>query len=471
MISSPDYYYLPRRVPVATDSRHSEEPHPSTGCGLWNTNCGCLRRVRSESSAINTNIDLIIPERCPSEFDSRKNQSTPYHFIAESLEALNKNSSLPPIQNPDKSLADFHIRGSDRCQSSTEKNSTQNCDNTDYTNKEKSKICLDRSPSFALAPSETITSTSINPQAFLSTNVPALNYPDTRSQEEMLRHEAIHAIQILNDSQNQTMLKSIASQIMQRVLKMDNELFEDFLTSKQDDIEHRYFPISKLIDYSEKQAFIESVFRLIAAKENRTADILSAIWRLPTLLLEETDSNLFNCIGSIYAKFQIIGRYHKVHFHWDLPLNGNLHANFYYLNEGQLGAAQISSPLLTNFQPIKMLNQYYTLLPKSSDMPKYSLCKINKRLGLPYLSGISGMSNSFYSVYPLLGIDYKSPKGLRLAGIMSAFTVAIGFHTFQESCNGFFITHKYCNDPGQLMKDFKSGTGSFASTQPAEITR
>ncbi|WP_419832419.1 hypothetical protein [Endozoicomonas atrinae] len=108
---------------------------------------------------------------------------------------------------------------------------------------------------------------------------------------------------------------------------------------------------------------------------------------------------------------------------------------------------------------LKKLSQYYSEQIDSENKTAV-LYKKNKSLGLPYLAGTSGMCSCFYAVYPLLEIEFNSRMGRQLAEVISAFIVAIGFHTFQECYDAFNLTDLY-RSSREVMVAAEDETGVF----------
>ncbi|KEI72217.1 ankyrin repeat domain-containing protein [Endozoicomonas elysicola] len=288
-----------------------------------------------------------------------------------------------------------------------------------------------------------------------------VRYPVTAINiKQKLHYEAILARSILENPENRELVKWLTKVISILILNMSDIEFEKYRNDVNDFILRSNFPTSSLINHSSKRNLSATLLSLTNMRGCHTSDILSTIWRIVGHLLNEKNPAIRDKTFRIYAQFELIGRQHTVHPDWDAPVI--FPENFIWLRKNHLGEAEIPSTLLKNIRPLKKLSSYYM---------HHTHYKMNSSAQELYLSGISGMCNAFYAIYPLLGIDFDSITGIRLAELMAAFNVSIAFHTFKECFDAFFITHTYLDYPEKLEVDFRRKTGAFTQLNSNDLHR
>ncbi len=285
-------------------------------------------------------------------------------------------------------------------------------------------------------------------------------YPKTvTSIDQKLRYEAKLAISILENKENREMVNYFARVIATMILTMSDTEFEKYRSDVDDFIMRCNFPTSSLINHSNKRALSKTLLYVTRMEGCHTVDIVATLWRIVGNLLCEKDPVTRHRTFMIYEQFELIGRNHQIDPDWHAPVD--FPQDFDWLRNGFLGEAEASSSLLQDIRPLKKLSSYYY-----RQTAHKSIYQNSKE---PYLSGISGMCNAFYSIYPLLGIDFNSFTGMRLAEIMAAFNVSIAFHTFKECFDAFYITHIYLDAPKRLKGDFHKNAGVFTQKDSDQL--
>ncbi|WP_299727789.1 hypothetical protein [uncultured Endozoicomonas sp.] len=305
----------------------------------------------------------------------------------------------------------------------------------------------------------------LNREQILRNGTPLIRYPLSTSDEKKNHYEALLSKCILENPKNIYLIRKISKILAMKVKATSNDEWQTYVDYHQAAQEQLNFPTSKLFDITSKETFSTQLLKVSSSQENHIIDLLSAIYRIPSILLEKKNPFDTDRIYQIYSNFNYIGRNHTVHEQWRKPESISSTHQFQLLDE--IGYSKIPSQLMKNLNPLKKRSAYYRERPYTNDQ-QYSLAQKNSQLKIPYVAGTSGISNCFYAAYLLLKIPFESEEGQRLVHIVSAAQVATGSQTFQE---GFAITHAYFNCAGKVYKDFKNGKGAFTPLPPSYASK
>ncbi len=254
-------------------------------------------------------------------------------------------------------------------------------------------------------------------------------YPENiKLDKEKHEYEAKLALNILKDKRNRSCIMELCRALIKKTesLELEEAVFVDIGKRLIEDITKSSFPSHKSIqEVKSKKSFIdELIFASNNTYEDSAIHALSLIWNSIARINKSCNVSTADKIDGVHLDFKNKSRSHDIKVHEKLILIPN----------GCFGESEIKSVMLNNLHPLYKLSKYYI---KNDE---YIFKKFINGNDL-YLSGTSGMCNSFYNIYSLLDIDFNSDHGIKLAEIMSAFVVGIGFHTFKEAYDAFNITY------------------------------
>ncbi|WP_067586957.1 hypothetical protein [Endozoicomonas ascidiicola] len=227
----------------------------------------------------------------------------------------------------------------------------------------------------------------LNREKILLNGIPSIRYPLPSSSGKAKSHyEALLAKSILELPENIKLIRDISKTLVNKINDMSNDEWQTYVKYHQAAQEQLNFPTSKLFDITSKETFATQLLKVASSQENHIIDLLSAIYRISSIVLEKNNPCDTDRIYEIYSKFNHIGRNHTVNEQWWKPES---HVSEHRLQPlTQIGYSKIQSDLMQNLNPLKMRSAYYHAQPSTNtDNQKHSLALKNKLSGMPYIAG------------------------------------------------------------------------------------
>ncbi|WP_133405557.1 hypothetical protein [Parashewanella tropica] len=255
---------------------------------------------------------------------------------------------------------------------------------------------------------------------------------------EILKQEDIQAHQILIEPFNRDLIHQVAKALLSIIeaqpALMDEE-FASFVYERIRSKSDRYptpHDFKRDEDISYREYLIYYLHTQIDSSEvDSHIKLMCLIWLMPSTMLSRTDDAKSQALLDTYH-CQVVTK--REHIHDDAKTTssggfGNTQMHF----EQQL------------FKNIKEHCHYADecRYPEHPQTPY--VCKLIEA-GLPYVSGVSGMANSFSAIFPLLNIRINSEQGKKLQEIIKAFIVGGAMHSMIEVEHSFAISEQLFND-------------------------
>ncbi|MCL1078348.1 hypothetical protein D5R81_08860 [Parashewanella spongiae] len=244
--------------------------------------------------------------------------------------------------------------------------------------------------------------------------------------EFRLRQQDVWALEVLSSEENKRLVCELAVEVVEKLKCYENEfnkkLFGRYVKKMLQKVDMFPTPIEFMNEKRPTNTgkLIQFCIDLINSERvDKHIMLLATQWRVVLFLLVLTDPALKKLIDYDYHNVISPSRDHIK----DRNIRLTNHSYFF-------GNTQISDPdgLMNGLKPQLLLARCWKVNTNS----KVAYVKSTLLSGQPYVSGPSGMANSFSAIFGLLDIDIESERGLALQKIFRAFVIGGANHSGEE---------------------------------------
>ncbi|WP_133405556.1 hypothetical protein [Parashewanella tropica] len=249
---------------------------------------------------------------------------------------------------------------------------------------------------------------------------------------ERLKQEDDWAYQVLTSEEHRETVLKVTTELLKEIQSKPELYPDDCFSELCDAIYCKRDAYPAPVDFnhcgasSDKDYLIEYLTTQVTSSErDNHIKLLCILWKLPHALLEHQQPFLLAQLNNVYKQDIAFTREHSVKktVKTNPDLFGNTQVNY-------------QQKLFVNTSSHRHDAVEYQHYP--SPQNPY-VCQLIES-GQPYVSGASGMTNSFSAIFPLLKIPMSSEQGKELQQIMTAFIVGAAQHSVIEVEHSFALS-------------------------------
>ncbi|WP_133309288.1 hypothetical protein [Parashewanella curva] len=252
---------------------------------------------------------------------------------------------------------------------------------------------------------------------------------------EVLQQEDHWAYNILTTSYNQQLIHQLAQELLTKIETQPDLYDEEFAALFYSKILSRTEAYPTPSDFkndteiSHREYLIYYLYTNIKSSDfDSHIKLMCLLWLLPSAMLNKQSIEQTQRLWDIYCTEVTPRREHHI-------------GDFIETKSDRFGNTQIpvKSKLFRNVLPRCHTAVQYQHYSKPQNPYVCQLIEAN----LPYVSGVSGMANSFSGIFSLLNIDMKSALGMQIRVCSTAFIIGAAMHSKVEVEHSFALTEQF----------------------------